>query len=927
MNPKSSLPLSFRILMIFTAIVLSSLLTSASSSAQVQSSLNLIPLPKTITPHEGTLSFSKTAGIHAKDKVLVPLAKVLSHNIYMQTGIELPVVMNSSGSGGIHLSIDSEQKSEHYTLAIDDSIEVVGGDYRAVAWGTSTLLQLLSHKNGTITFPRLQIDDSPDFEFRSVQLDLARRWHPVYTIKQTIDLLSLYKLNYLHLHLSDNQSCVYTSRVLPKLASKNAYSWEEMREIVKYADDRGVTIIPEIDVPGHSSSWVGKMPELFGTTDPKTGKSRPLGIVNMANEKSYEALDLLIGELTQVFASSPYIHIGTDETGAGGLIKLPEYKPYCDKHGLTEALKGQAHELFLHFIQRMNEIVRKHGKQSIAWNDFGGASTANVKIPANVTTMYWVGSVERLVSRGYPIINCCRLPLYMVPPQQSAPEDFRIYSWNARMFMNWHSKEPTILPPDVPIKGAQICFWEQRYNEVIPILRPRTPAFAERLWHEGADRSLKDFRSRRQHTDHVVKNVIAPVDFRVEGLIDKQEPNFEKSLLVSARSSIPGTIRFTLSKEWETFPQPSSEILSGPIKLNDTVTVSARLYDRSGKPLGGVTQQRFRKMVPAYKFRLLGPTPNQGWPTMPDFSQLKVLRSGVMGLMDQDRGAQINRSMFAGLNPNGHVDVRVHNVYNPFTLELTGQMKIPSDGEYSFKLVSRHGLSELQAGDQTIVAAKMPGRVYFVQGKMKAGVYPITIKHFYRITQNELNIWVKPPGSKAYQPFETLVVPMADWSNDRRLSRLPANSRFVDPTKIANINLATDKPVKASSWQANWIPANAVDGVPDNTSGWHADPFPQWLQVDLKKEYSINRMKLYTYFDGRRSYQYTIEVSRDGKTWNQIVNMTKNVKPSQKNGDEHNFESVRARYVKVKMLNNTANPGVHVNELMVFGDKRAKEKR
>lgn len=303
---------------------------------------------------------------------------------------------------------------------------------------------------------------------------------------------------------------------------------------------------------------------------------------------------------------------------------------------------------------------------------------------------------------------------------------------------------------------------------------------------------------------------------------------------------------------------------------------------------------------------------------MPDFDDLNEMQSGVMGLMDRDRGEQINRAMFAGLNPNGHVDVRLHNIYNPFTLELNGQMRLPVDGEYTFKLKSQHGLSELHSGKTEIVAAKVPGREYVVKGFARAGTYPLQIKHFYRITRNDLNIWVKKPGDTDFMPIESLVVPISNWVERDDLSELQEDSRFLDPIKLAYINLATDKPVKATSWQANWVPANAVDGIPDNTSGWHADPYPQWLQVDLQKEYSVNRMKLYTYYDGHRSYQYTIEVSQDGKKWEQVVDMTKNVRRSRPEGDEHNFDPVQARYVKVNMTNNTVNPGVHINELMVF---------
>lgn len=881
--------------------------------------LNLVPVPKKVVHHEGICSLGSGSLIIAEDPALRPLVEILSHNIRLQTGIMLTSGTGRRGEPGIVLRLDPMLGSEAYVITVKDSVTITGHDYRAAAWGVATLLQLVESNGGKLSVPCLKIEDAPDYAFRSVMIDLARRAHPVDTLKDTINLLWLYKVNTMHLHLSDNQSTVFTSKSLPEMATPGvAYSIDQWKDIVRFADDRGVTLIPEIDVPGHSGSWVRKMPELFGTTDPKTGESRALGIVNMANERAYEALDLLVGDLAEVFASSPYIHIGTDEVGAGGLMRLPEYRPYCEKHGLSQALGGQAHELFLHFIERMNRIVRKHGKQAIAWNDFGGASTANVKIPTDLVTTVWTESPATMAERGYPIINCCWLPLYLVPPQQRAPEDHRIYDWHVRRFMRWSDKAPTILPNETPIMGAQMCFWEQRYNEVLPLLRPRIPAFAERIWHEKAGRTFEDFKQRRSHTDEVAKKSIFPVAFEVQGLIDEKDVCFEKNLKVKMSSSFPGTIRYTVKKEWEQFPDAESTVYGGPIALDDTMTVSARLYNADGQAIGGVTQQRFRRIVKAYKYRLLG-SDNVDWNEMPDFETLKVMREGVTGLMDRDRAHQINRARFAQIRPVGHVDVCVHDVYNRRITELTSQIRFPNDGEYTFKMYVGHAIGELHIGGKRVLAVRGKGREFQAVGKVKAGMYPVVIKHLYNGADNDLNIMVKKPGATDFVPYEELVLPISDWVRESKLCKVPAETRFDDPVKLANRNLATDKKVTVSGGtQAPNVPTNAVDGIPDNSSGWHADPYPQWLQVDLGKAYSVGRVKLYPYYDGRRYYQYTIEVSLDGKGWKQIVDMTKNVEPSTKEGDEHNLPPIQARYVRVNMLNHSANPGVHINELMVY---------
>ena len=388
---------------IMSILLLAGGLMTMTVSAKQGSEMKVIPYPKKITTLPGTFQLSNATRVVVKDKTLVPLSEILADGIYRHTDIKLKASSGAVARGTIVLSLDPTLKEEEYTLVIGDTVEIKGGDYRAVAWAAATLLQLIETEGGKYYLPKLSIEDRPTAQYRGVMLDVARRWHPAETLKDTITLLWMYKINYLHLHLSDNQSFVFPSKSLPKLATEGrSYSSAEMDDIVKFADEHGVTIIPEIDMPGHAGSWVVKMPEAFGTTDPKTGKSRSVGIVNMVNEKAYTALDKLIGDLADVFKSSPYIHIGTDEVGAGGLIQLPEYKEYCEKHGLTEALEGRAHELYLHFVFRMNEMVRKHGRQTIAWSDFGGAGTPNVTIPTNLIAMAWTGSPVNLAQKKYP---------------------------------------------------------------------------------------------------------------------------------------------------------------------------------------------------------------------------------------------------------------------------------------------------------------------------------------------------------------------------------------------------------------------------------------------------------------------------------------------------------------------------------------------
>ena len=124
---------------------------------------------------------------------------------------------------------------------------------------------------------------------------------------------------------------------------------------------------------------------------------------------------------------------------------------------------------------------------------------------------------------------------------------------------------------------------------------------------------------------------------------------------------------------------------------------------------------------------------------------------------------------------------------------------------------------------------------------------------------------------------EGLVIPLAEWKTAGELAKAPATTHFIDPVRLANTNLATDKPVETSApGQGPHVPRNAVDAIPDNSSGWHCGESPAWLRADLQQVYPIDRIKVFPYYDGGRYYQYTVEVSEDGKVWRGIADMSAN---------------------------------------------------
>ena len=365
---------------LFLSLLVLSLVTTMATSAESTKGPNIVPWPQEVKLGEGTMILTSSSRIVAAEK-LEPLAKVLSEEIFLLTGERLTTATDKSKSGDISLELDAELKGEAYTLVVDDNVVVRGGNYGAVALGTVTLLQSISTESDRITLPKMTIQDEPEKDYRGLMIDVARRYNSIDELKQCVVMSRLYKIRYLHIHLTDDHAWTFPSKAFPKLGSSNrgfrgpvpkVYKLDDLKDLVRFADERGVTFIPELDMPGHTDTLRIPYPELFDADD---GPAH-MGLVNMANEKAYTGLDTLIGEMLEVFQSSPYFHIGADEARLDRCKVASHYEPFLKKHKLEDE-----YDLYIYFIARMNGIVKKHGRQMIVWGDFHGTGSKNVKVP------------------------------------------------------------------------------------------------------------------------------------------------------------------------------------------------------------------------------------------------------------------------------------------------------------------------------------------------------------------------------------------------------------------------------------------------------------------------------------------------------------------------------------------------------------------
>jgi hexosaminidase len=474
---------------------------AAADPADAHPDLHLIPWPKTLQVGAGHLRLSADSRVVAAEEQLRPLAEVLAQEIALATGLKLPVASGPGRTGDVVLRTDRSIRAGEpilglrdrepvrttdgaHVIAIDRQAVVTGFDYRATAEGSATILQLLGQADGEVRLPRLTITDWPHADYCGVLLDVARQDHPIDAIKKVVQLCRLYKARYLQLHLTDDQGWTFPSTRYPRLGSKNhaahggrtprVYGLAELKDLVAYADARGVTIVPELEMPGHSGAAARSLPEVFDAIDPGSGRPVGIGCMNLSNEALYPALDTIVGEMCDVFRSSPYFHIGSEEVTSGRLPLSPGYRAFLEKHRLKD--DG---ELADHFVREACAIVKRHGKKAVKWEGLANFATRDVIL------MCWEGNstfATEAVARGYPIITC--------------PWDLGV-PWEA--WSMYHCNRSQLRRGD-PVLGATLVAWEQAPRTHLANLR-RLPFRQERTWGPDNQVTAAGFAARFQPLD------------------------------------------------------------------------------------------------------------------------------------------------------------------------------------------------------------------------------------------------------------------------------------------------------------------------------------------------------------------------------------------------------------------------------------------
>ncbi|MEI6218873.1 MAG: family 20 glycosylhydrolase, partial [bacterium] len=541
---------------------------SVPALSQQKSPPSLIPWPQSVTFTNGSMDMFRTSRIVVKDSKLMPLAKIFAEEVTALSGMSMQVASDAPQAGDIVLALGPGQKPGGYELMVTDRSELLAGDYKGAVAGTATILQaLIANEDGTVEIPCMTVRDFPHADYCGAMLDVARHDFTVAQIRDCITVCRLYKVRYLQLHLTDNEGWTFPSTRYPQLGTKNIasgaggkpasrYSVQDLKELVAFADARGVTLVPEIEMPGHCGAAERCMPEVFGARSAQTNGYVGLGVMNFASQGLYQVLDTVLGEVAAIFESSPYIHIGCDELDFSQWDVLQEAKDYKKITGLTTPA------LFRQFIIRMNSTVKKLGKRTIVWEGFDKGE--KVKVPADVIVMNtrnWYYRADDLIRDGYTIITC--------PWSLGCLWD----DWNLYMCNGIQLKEGD------PVLGATWALWDVGGSSAVNVLRG-VARRNERTWNADTSRKSANFDWRFADTDKIVDKLLCRLTWQARGTVARGSSIFSDSAMLELNPTVKGfVVRYTTDGSE---PTVSSPAFTSPIQLADTTMVSARAFDAAG---------------------------------------------------------------------------------------------------------------------------------------------------------------------------------------------------------------------------------------------------------------------------------------------------------------------------------------------------------
>src|SRR5437773_1814892 len=463
-------------------------------------------------------------------------------------------------------TVPSLKENESYSLEVTDKqARLVAPTVVGALRGLETFLQLLQGDRDGYYLPGIRIQDQPRFQWRGLLIDVGRHYEPMEVLKRNLDAMAAVKLNVFHWHLTEDQGFRVESRKFPKLHALGSdgffYTQDQVREIIAYARDRGIRVMPEFDIPGHSTSWLVGYPELGSAPGPFKIE-RGAGIFEPAldptREQTYKFLDGFLGEMAALFPDA-YMHIGGDENEGKQWDRNPQIQAFMKEKGIKDN-----HALQAYFNQRILQILQKHHKKMIGWDEI-----LHPDLPKDAVIQSWRGpaSLADAAKKGYEGILSAGYYIDLIFPASQhyladpIPQNTTLTAEEAKHVL-----------------GGEATMWGEWVSpETIDSrIWPRTAAIAERLWSPRNVTDIDDMYRR-----------LAVISRQLEELGLTHEKNYGMLLRRLAASENTEPLR-TLSsiiesvKEYRRYqmrPQTMLSPLTGLVDAARPDSEAARQFD------------------------------------------------------------------------------------------------------------------------------------------------------------------------------------------------------------------------------------------------------------------------------------------------------------------------------------------------------------